>query len=187
MQCADVTERLLVDERGSDPDVDRHVAECVRCAHVAQRLERLDVVLGTTLVAAPPLELQQQLAQLVIASTRPRRSASSTWWTRVSQWNPADWLAQRPQMVAVQGLAAVMLALSSWQIFGWLSAFRPVVGDVGYAMELVAASPAAAYLSGVQIDLQSLGLWSLVGIAGWLVSEDGLIGRQLSSRRQRLP
>jgi hypothetical protein len=186
VRCADVTEWLLLDERGSDPDLDRHVAECVRCAHVAQRLERLDGALGTTLVVAPPLELQRQLAQLVLVSTRPKPS-SSTWWTRVSQWNPVDWLAQRPQMVAVQGLAAVMLALSSWQIFGWLSAFRPVVGDVGYAMELVAASPAAVYLSGVQIDLQSLGLWSLVGIAGWLVSEDGLIGRQLASRRQRQP
>jgi len=87
----------------------------------------------------------------------------------------------------VQGLAAIMLALSSWQVFGWLTAFRPEVGDVGYAMELVAASPAAVYLSGFQIDLQSLGLWSLVGIAGWLISEDGLIGRQLSSRRLRLP
>jgi hypothetical protein len=184
VQCADVTERLLVDEVGSDPDLERHVAECVRCAYVARRLDRLDGVLGTTLVVAPPFELQRQLAQLVIDSARPK---PSPWWSRVSQWNPADWLAQRPQMVAVQGLAAVMLALSSWQIYGWLAAFRPVVGDVAYAMELVAASPAAVYLGGLQIDLQSLGLWSLVGIAGWLVSEDGLIGRQLSSRRLRLP
>jgi len=188
VHCADVTERLLVDERGSDPDLDRHVAECVRCAHVASRVDRLDGVLGATLVVAPPLELQRQLAQLVLANTRPKQ----TWLTRASsalgQWNPADWLAQRPQMVAVQGLAAILLALSSWQIFGWLTAFRPVVGDVAYAMELVAGSPAAVYLSGFQIDLQSLGLWSLVGIAGWLISEDGLIGRQLASRwPQRLP
>jgi hypothetical protein len=189
VQCADVTERLLVDERGSDPDLDRHVAECVRCAHVAQRLDRLDGVLTATLIVAPPLELQRQLAQLVLEVARPTPTPS--WWARgsrtLSQWNPADWLAQRPQMVAVQGLAAVMLALASWQIFGWLTAFRPVVGDVGYAVELVAASPAAVYLSGLQLDLQSLGLWSLVGIAGWLVSEDGLIGRRLSSRRLRLP
>jgi hypothetical protein len=186
VQCADVTERLLDDERRSDPELDRHVAECVRCAHVSQRLERLDGVLATSLVAAPPLELQRQLAQLVLESTRPK-AAPIPWWTRAAQWNPAAWLAQRPQMVAVQGLAAVMLALSSWQIFGWLTAFRPVVGDVGYAMQLVAASPAGVYLGGLQIDLQSLGLWSLVGIVGWLVSEDGLIGRQLASRRLRLP
>jgi hypothetical protein len=189
VQCADVTERLLVDERGSDPDLERHVAECARCAHVALRLDRLDGVLGATLVVAPPLELQQQLTRLVLETTRPAPSSSSTWWERASsalgQWNPAGWLA-RPQVVAVQGLAAVMLALASWQIFGWLTAFRPVVGDVAYAMELVAASPAAAYLGGLQIDLQSLGLWSLVGIVGWLISEDGLIVRQLS-RRLRLP
>jgi len=183
VRCADVTERLLVDEQGGDPDLDRHVAECVRCAHVASQVNRLDGVLGATLIVAPPLELQRQLAQLVLEATRPKQ----TWWARASsalgQWNPAEWLAQRPQMVAVQGLAAIMLALASWQVFGWLTAFRPVVGDVALAVELVAASPAAVYLGGLQIDLQSLGLWSLVGIAGWLISEDGLIGRQLSSRR----
>jgi hypothetical protein len=186
VQCADVTERLLVDERGSDPELDRHVVECVRCAHVASRLDRLDGVLGATLVVAPPVELQMQLAQLVLLATRPKQ----TWFERASnalaQWNPADWLAQRPQTVAVQGLAAIMLTLASWQVFGWVTAFRPVVGDVAYAMELVAASPAAVYFSGLQIDLQSLGLWSLVGIAGWLISEDGLIGRQLSGSRRRL-
>ena len=110
MRCADVTERLLVDERGSDPELDRHVAECVRCAHVAQRLARLDGVLGATLVIAPPLELQRQLAQLVLQAARP--APAEPWWARVStavgQFNPAAWLAQRPQMVAVQGLAAVM-------------------------------------------------------------------------------
>jgi hypothetical protein len=189
VHCADVTERLLVDERGSDPELDRHVAECVRCAHVAQRLERLDGVLGATLVVAPPLELQRQLAQLVLDAARP--TPALTWRARASsalgQWNPADWFAQRPQMVAVQGLAAIMLALASWQVFGWLTAFRPVVGDVAYAMELVFASPASVYLGGMQIDLQSLALWSLVGIAGWLISEDGLIGRQLSGSSRRLP
>ncbi|MDQ6672022.1 MAG: hypothetical protein M3069_14990 [Chloroflexota bacterium] len=186
MQCADVTERLLDDERGSNPDLDRHVGECVRCARVAQRLDRLDDVLATTLIVAPPLDLQRQLAQLVIESTRSKPSPSA-WWTRLPAWNPAAWLAQRPHMVAVQGLASVMLALASWQVFGWITAFRPVVGDVGYAMELVAASPAVGYLGGLQLDLQSLGLWSLVGIAGWLISEDGLIGRQLPSRQPRLP
>ena len=36
-------------------------------------------------------------------------------------------------------------------------------------------------------DLQSLGLWSLVGIVGWLVAEDSPIGRRLASTRLRLP
>ena len=78
-----------------------------------------------------------------------------------------------------------MLALASWQVFGWLNLFRPVIGDVGYAMQLVAASPAAGYLGGLQIDLQSLTVWSLVGIVGWLVSENGLLGRQVASLTAR--
>jgi hypothetical protein len=186
VQCVDVTERLLGEELASDPDLDRHVAECSVCAHVARGLERLDSVLTSTLLIAPPLDLQRQLAQLALDASRPQ---SVPWWDRVfgslGQWNPIA-ILQQPQMVAVQGLAAVMLALASWQIFGWMSSFQPVVGDVAYAMELVAGSPAAVYLSGLQLDLPSLGLWSLVGIAGWLISEDGLIGRRLSNRL-RLP
>ena len=103
------------------------------------------------------------------------------------QFNLAGWLAQRPQMVAAQGLAAIMLALASWQIFGWMTAFQPVVGDAAYAMQLVAASPAAAYLSGLPFDLQSMGIWSAVGIGGWLISENGWLGRRFSATRLRLP
>jgi hypothetical protein len=188
VQCIDVTERLLVDELGSDPELDRHVAGCARCAHVVHGLDRLDAVLTTSLVVAPPLDLQRHLAQLAFEYARP---PTVSWWTRatnvVGQLNLADWLAQRPQMVAAQGLAAIMLALASWQIFGWLTAFQPVVGDVAYAVQLVVASPASIYLGGLQFDLQSMGLWSVVGIAGWLVSENGWLGRRLSATRLRLP
>jgi hypothetical protein len=142
----------------------------------------------SSLVVAPPLDLQHQLAQLALDAARP---TTASWWTRVTsaigQLNLGNGLAQRPQMVAAQGLAAVMLALASWQIFGWLTMFQPVVGDVPYAMELVAASPASLYLGGVQLDWQSLGLWSLVGIGGWLVSENGWLGRRLSATRLTLP
>jgi hypothetical protein len=179
---------LLADEAGSDPEIEQHLAGCECCAHVARGLSRLGDVLRTSLVVAPPLELQQQLLELAWSAAKPQ---SRPWWMRipelVAQLNVAAWLAQRPQMIAAQGLAAVMLALASWQIFGWVSAFQPVVGDVAYAMELVAASPAAAYLGNVQIDFQSLGLWSLVGIAGWLISEDGLIGRRIGWTGLRLP
>ena len=64
MQCVDVTERLLVDKLGSDPELDRHVAECARCEHMVQGLGRLDAVLTSTMIVTPPLELQHQLAQL---------------------------------------------------------------------------------------------------------------------------
>jgi hypothetical protein len=98
----------------------------------------------------------------------------------------SGWLVLRPHVIAAQGLAAMMLALAGWQVFGFLSTVRPVVGDVGYAMQLVAASPAVVYLGGLPVDLQSLGLWSVVGIGGWLVSENGILGRRLSALASRL-
>jgi hypothetical protein len=189
VRCADVTDQLLLEQLGATPELDRHVAECASCAHVARGLRHLDVVLSSAFVVAPPIELQHQLTQLALEAARAPKPVP--WRTRASDalnhwdWNPAAWLAQ-PQMVAAQGLAAVLLALASWQIFGWVTTFQPVVGDVAYALELVIASPAAVYMGGLQIDLQSLGLWSVVGIVGWLVSEDGLIGRRFSNR-QRLP
>jgi hypothetical protein len=155
---------------------------------VLHGLNRLDAVLMSSLVVAPPLDLQRQLAQIAADAARPR---TAPWWKRATsgfgQLNLANWLAQRPQMVAAQGLAAIMLALASWQIFGWLTIFQPVVGDPAYAMQLVVASPASIYLGGLQFDWQSLGLWSVVGIGGWLISENGWIGRRFSATRLRLP
>jgi hypothetical protein len=178
VDCVEVADKLLATEPGHDPELEQHIATCERCASLSRGLARLDAVLGTTLVVAPPPELQAALAQLVVEHARPQ---SVPWWQRLGQINLTEWLAQRPQMIAAQGLAAIMLALASWQVFGWLSTFQPIVGDVAYAVELVAASPAATYLGGFQIDFQNLGLWSLVGLGGWLVSENGLIGRRFGS------
>jgi hypothetical protein len=186
VQCVDAAERLLVDDLATDPELDQHVAECARCAHVARGVNRLDGVLTAALVVTPPPDLQRQLAQLALDAARPQ---TDSWWNRLlNGWMSLGQLLQvpRPQTVVLQGLASVMLALASWQIFGWLTTFQPVVGDIGYAMELVVASPAVIYLGGLQIDLQTLALWSLVGIGGWLISENGLIGRRLSNRL-RLP
>jgi hypothetical protein len=184
MDCVEVSQKLLVDEGSADPEMDQHVAECVACTRIARGLARLDSVLGATLIVVPPLGLQQRLQQLAMEAAQP---AIVPWWQQVLHFNLTRWLAQRPQMIAAQGLAAVMLALASWQVFGWLSAFQPVVGDVAYAVELVAASPAVAYLGSMQIDFQSLGIWSVVGIAGWLISENGVIGRRIASSGLRLP
>lgn len=184
MDCLNVTDNLLADEAEHDAELEQHVASCEKCARVARGLGRLNGVLSATLVVTPPLELQTRLQQLALEAARP---PSVPWWRQLVQLNLTTWLAQRPQMVAAQGLAAVMLALASWQVFGWVSAFQPVVGDVGYAVELVAASPAVAYLGTMQIDFQSLGIWSVVGIIGWLVSDSGAIGRRISSLGLRLP
>jgi hypothetical protein len=182
VDCVEVADRLLAPEPGNDPELEEHVGGCEGCAQIARGLRRLDVVLSTSLVVQPPLELQHALAQLALEAARPR---ALPWWQRLPEI--ARQLTERPQLVAAQGLAAIMLALASWQLFGWLSAFQPVVGNVGYAFELVAGSPAVAYVGNVQIDLQSLGVWSLVGIVGWLVSENGLIGRRIASSGLRLP
>jgi hypothetical protein len=186
MQCVDVADQLLAGDVG-DAEVDRHIAECASCAHVARGVERVDNILRASLIVEPPLVLQRQLAQLALAAAAPPRKS---WWERaneaLSQFNVAEWLA-RPQVIAAQGLAVLMLILSGWQIFGWVSVLQPSVGDVSYAVELVATSPAVAYLGNLQIDLQGLGIWSLVGIVAWLVSEDGWIGRRIASSGLRLP
>jgi hypothetical protein len=184
VDCVDITELLLAEDATDHPDVDEHLACCAMCTRVAQGLVRLNTVLSTTLVVVPPVDLQQRLQQLALEAARP---SQVPWWQSLLSFNFTGLLTQRPQMIAAQGLAAVMLALASWQIFGWLSAFQPVVGDVAYAVELVAGSPAVAYLGSMQIDFQSLGIWSVVGIAGWLVSENGVIGRRLASSGLQLP
>jgi hypothetical protein len=188
MDCVTAAERLLAVESWDDPDLEQHVTTCARCTHTAQGLERVDRALRMSLVVTPPLDLQRQLIQIAFDAARPE---AKPWWARfpelVTQLNVTGLLAQRPQMIAAQGLAAVMLALASWTIFSWVSTFQPMVGDVAYAMELVAASPAVVYLGGIQLDFQQLGLWSVVGFIGWLVSENGLIGRQIGSRRLQLP
>jgi hypothetical protein len=182
MQCQDITELLLAPE--PDPDIQRHVSDCARCAHVARGLGRLNAVLQPTLVSEPPADVQHRLAALVDVYAPPPRKAA--WWSRVfaGELSLSRAILQ-PNVIAAQGLAAVMLTLASWQVFGWLSTFQPVVGDVGYAVQLVVTSPAGAYMNGLQLDLQSLGLWSVVGLVAWLISENGLIGRRLS--RLRLP
>jgi len=184
VDCIDVTELLLAEEVTEHPDVDEHIASCARCTRIARGVGRLDMVLSATLLIEPPAQLQAQLVQLALNAARPPRVP---WWQSLASFDFTAWLTQRPQMIAAQGLAAVMLALASWQVFGWLSAVQPVLGDVAYAVTLVAGSPAVAYLGSVQIDFQSLGMWSVVGIAGWLVSENGVIGRRIASSGLRLP
>jgi hypothetical protein len=184
MRCEDVAEQLLAPDRLDDPELNQHVASCLECTNVARGLARLDAIMVRSVLVEPPLELQRRLAQLAFEAAQPR---PTPWWRRLAEGQlNFDWLVLRPNVVAAQGLAAVMLALASWQVFGWLNLFRPVVGDVGYAMQLVATSPATSYLGGLQIDLQSLTIWSLVGIAGWLISENGAIGRRVASLTSRL-
>ena len=185
MHCSDVAERLLTDEPPYDREVEAHLAECPRCVRVSRGLERLDHVLAANIVVPPPVDLQHTLARIAAEAARP--PANTRWWRRLPGFDLADLFGQRPQVVLAQGFAALLVAVASWQIFGWINTLQPVIGDPGYALELVVGSPAAAYLGGMQVDLQSLGLWSVVGVAGWLLSDAGPIGRRLASTRLRLP
>src|SRR5262249_51502341 len=155
MQCIDTHDRLLADYPQHDAELTAHVAECSRCTHIANGLKRVDQIARASLIIVPPLELQHQLAQIALQAARPQ---PRPWWQQLPRFDLSAWLAQSPQMSGAQSLAALLVGLASWQVFGWLSAVQPVVGDVGYAMQLVAGSPAGSYLSGVQIDLQGLGL-----------------------------
>ena len=184
MHCDAVIDLLLSDEAVSDARVGQHLDTCQRCRHVAGGLRRLDNALRSAVVVQPPLELQHQLAALVDTAAWPRSQADPrAWWSRLLS---GEWLRLSPNMAAAQGLAAMFAAVVGWQVFGWLNAVRPVIGDVGYAMQLVVASPASIYMGGSQVDLQSLGMWSLVGAFGWLVSDAGPVGRWLA-RRIHLP
>ena len=176
MQCAGVVDQLLAADADRDlrTEVERHLADCDPCATLARRLGRLEGVLQSTLVVEPPVELQRQLAELARAAARP---VEVPWWLRLRAWFDSLLLV-RPNLAIAQSLAALMLVLAGWQVLGWLNTFTPMVGDVPYAVALVASSPAAAYLGGLQsLDVQSLLMWSGVGLVGWLFSESGPIGR----------
>jgi anti-sigma factor RsiW len=177
VRCAGVVDQLLAadDDVELRAEVEQHLADCAGCATLARRLGRLDDVVRAAVVVEPPLELQHHLAELArAAAARPSQPA---WWARLRAWFDGLVLA-RPNLAIAQGLAGLMLVLASWQVLGWLNTFTPMVGDVPYAVALVAGSPAAAYLGGLQsLDVQSLLMWSGVGLVGWLFSESGPIGR----------
>ena len=176
MQCAGVVDQLLAadDDLDLQTEVELHLVDCTGCATLARRLGRLDSVLESALVVEPPLELQRQLRDLARAAARP---TEVPWRRRLRAWFDGVLLA-RPSLAIAQGLAVLMLVLAGSQVLGFLNSFTPMVGDVPYAVELVANSPAAAYLGGLQsFDAQSLLLWSGVGLVGWLFSESGPIGR----------
>jgi len=176
VHCAAVAEQLLAadDDLDLEDEVERHVADCGACATLARRLSRLDDVLQSRLFIEPPRDLQLRLVGIANAAARPELG----WWERLRAWLVDGLLPIRPNVVIAQSLTALMVVLAGWQVIGWLNNWTPVLGDVPYAMELVASSPAVVYLNGLQgVDVQSLLMWSGVGLVGWMLSESGPIGR----------
>ncbi|GAC1316566.1 MAG: hypothetical protein NVSMB2_09560 [Chloroflexota bacterium] len=184
MQCVDAAERLLASEPGASDqgEFEQHVVSCTACTSVARGLQRLDLIVRSVLVVPPPLDLQRELAQLMLAEAAA--PVGGVWWERLAAWLNAAWM---PQRVALQGVAVLLVAITGWQVFGALSSVQPVFGDASYAMQLVIASPASTYLSGVHLDVQSLGVWSVVGLIGWALSDDTILSGRLAALRKRLP
>jgi anti-sigma factor RsiW len=169
VRCDEVAELLLAPD--ADPaDADAaaaHTADCARCAAIAARVRRLDAILGATLLEEPPLALQRQLLALVEAEWAPAH-----WWDVALAVVASDWVT-RPHRALANAFAAICVVLAGWQVFAWLSSAVATIGDVPYALQLIASSPALAYLGDVQIDVPSLLAWSLVGALAWAVSERG--------------
>src|SRR5262249_3495825 len=105
VDCLEVANKWLLGEFREDLELMRHVAECTGCARMARGLTRVDTLVAAAVVVAPPLDLQRRLSQLVIESTQP---APLPWYRQIVQFDFSNLLA-RPQMVAVQGLAALLL------------------------------------------------------------------------------
>lgn len=184
MQCLDVTERLLASEPDAADlgELEQHVVSCRACTSVARGLQRLDVVVRSVVVVTPPLDLQRGLSRLVLAEAAAPLNGS--WWERLGAWLNGAWM---PPRVALQGVSVLLVTMAGWQIFGALSSVQPILGDASYAMQLVIASPATTYLSGVHLDVQSLGVWSIVGLIGWAFSDDTIFSGRLAALRKRLP
>ncbi len=160
MHCDDIAARLFSGDAG-DGDLLEHADACPRCRLVAGRVTQLDLILRSALLEPPPLVLQQHL----LALTQP---------TPITSWRHAlGLILTRPHATLAHAFAAICVVLAGWQVFVWLSNAGAVVGDIPYALQLIASSPATAYLGGVQADAPALVTWSAVGAAAWAISESG--------------
>jgi hypothetical protein len=182
VHCRDVTAHLLAAEPdAAEPDgalVRAHVAGCAACATVARRVQRLDAILRATLVQEPPPALQQQLLALVQTGVvvQPR---VGHWWD-VVLFSSALW-AVRPHTVLANAVAAVCVLLAGWQVFAWLGSLPALIGDVPYALQVLASSPSIGGLG----DLQGLMWWLVAGALAWSVSESGPLHEWLFGPRSR--
>ena len=88
-------------------------------------------------------------------------------------WLPSLWrmVRTRPAVFAGQLAALAVLAYALMQVATWLGTLPVVLGDIPYALELLVLSPAVDYLGQFEGVVQQLGLWLLVGAAGWLLAQ----------------
>jgi hypothetical protein len=121
---------------------------------------RIDESLRLAVVVEPPAALQTRLLALAPADEG-------------LGWLPSLWhmVRTRPAVLAGQFAALAVLAYALVQVAAWLGTLPVVFGDIPYALELLVLSPALDYLGQIEGIVQQLGLWLLVGAAGWLLAQ----------------
>jgi hypothetical protein len=133
---------------------------------------RVQRAVCSSLVVEPPAELRARLAALA-----PRRTDAAS---ETEGWLAGIWrnLQARPGVLAGQLAALAVLAYAVTQLLAWVGSFPIVWGDVPYALELLALSPAVDYLSQVEAVIQQFGLWLVVAAAGWILAQGAPWQRQ---------
>jgi hypothetical protein len=138
----------------------------------------LDSLLRSVVVVEPPFELGPRLASLVpgpALAVTPDHGAWERLLTRVDAWLP------RTGVLAIQFVLLAVLAFGVMQFVTWAGSVGAVIGDVPYALQVLALSPAATYLPDIQALATQLGMWLVIGLAGWLFSQGILGGQQTAS------
>ncbi|MBI2756691.1 MAG: hypothetical protein HYX52_08275 [Chloroflexi bacterium] len=180
MGCDEISALLLTPEAAAAPRVQRHLALCVGCARFSRQWAALDNAVHAAVLVQPPADLQARLHNLARAAARPRRVAAPppSWWRQLAErLGVGGQSAQRPSFA--RAVAGLVLAVAGWQMVGWVQTVQPmVVGDVPYALQVLAVTPALGYLSDLPGNMVSLAGWSVVGGIAWLLSEAGPIGRR---------
>ena len=172
MNCEDVRAEILLDERSDATE--RHLLDCQACTAYVARLARLDALLMPELVVEPSLELQASLLQ--IAKSAAVQPVPAWKWALGLVWSPT---------AAALTVAGITTGLALWQIMGWLTAFAAMLGNVPYALEVLANSPAVSVLAESSADFAQIGVWALLGVGLWLFSDVSPL-RQTRPRAPRI-
>ena len=164
MGCDDVRAELL---DGSDHSeaIRAHLLACAGCARAAERTARLDALLARSVVLEPPAALQAQLASIALAAAHPAPVAAPA---RVTWIQPLRRLFG--PMALAHAAVLLMLALAGRRVVETVEGVQPMLGNVGYAIELISTSPALFYLGDAAGNGLSLLGWGAAGVAAVLVA-----------------
>lgn len=175
MQCDDVTAQLLAPDADLSAEIRAHLDGCAACSAAARSAGALDRVLASSLVIAPPAALQSQLAQLALASAAPPRPVVPA---RTGLGAFFDRLTPAFTVGAVQGVVMFLLGVAIWELWHVAGAVSSAIGSIPFALELVASSPAGAYLPDVSDLVGSIAPlvpWAVVAVLVWVVLDAGLL------------